>query len=204
MQIDPKRLEEIETIVLRSGKGEDLEHACVMQAVDYIATGGLSDHPECACPALTAFAIRLNEQADKETRQRLKPFIPKLVGTRDGKTKARAEFLAHHSITAVLPILVEAADLKEDAEKLRAFKFGEWQEKRAFLLELRPRLKEAVKKKAAYADAAYVAAAYADAAYAYADAAYAYAYAADKAFWLGIKGKIWDAAFDGFRQAVEL
>jgi hypothetical protein len=43
-----------------------------------------SDAPRCASPVIRAFAILINEQMPREVRQRLKPFAPRIVGTKDG------------------------------------------------------------------------------------------------------------------------
>jgi hypothetical protein len=229
-QVNYERLKELETLTLRQGTGKSLdERICVMQAVDYVTTGGLSDHPDCACSALTRYAITVNDRADDEQRQKLKPLILKLVGTRDGKTKERAEFLAHHSITVVLPLLVEQLGLTSEAEKLRGFKLGEWREMEDFCRSLNEPLRKAVKVKtadavahaaadavAAVAYAAYAAAdaaaaaavahAAADAAdAAAADAAYAAAVAhAAAADWRSLRLRIWEAAFSGLEKACEI
>jgi hypothetical protein len=210
IEINETRLNEVLKLNLRHGMGKSLaDQVCVMQAVDYVASGGFSDHPECACPALTSYAIRLNDRADDETRQLMKPLIPKLIGTRDGATKERANFLVFHSITVTLPILVEAAGLPEDAAQLRAFKLGEWEDMRVFCTDLRSRLRGAMNKKADAADAAAYAAAYA-AADAATDAADAAAYAAtdaadaDKPFWQDVRKRIWHSAFEALGKACEI
>ena len=203
MEINQERWKEIKKLRLRAGTGKELSgQVCVMQAVDYVTSGGFSDHPECACPALTQYAIRLNDQMDDESRQKLKPLIPKLIGTRDGKHRERTEFLVHHSITKTLPILADALDLKSEAKTLRQFKFGEWTEMRAFCLELKPKMREAMRARlaaasaaayAAYAAYASAAAASAAAASAYA-AAYASAASADAAYASAVAGAA-DAAY---------
>jgi hypothetical protein len=60
---------------------------CVMEAVAYVAGEPHSDHPACACPIITAFLIRWNDDLpDDESRTRLlKPLVKKIVGTRSTK-----------------------------------------------------------------------------------------------------------------------
>jgi hypothetical protein len=194
--VNKTRLKKVKKLC--GGLGEDVEKGiCIMQAVDYVSTGGLTDHPECACPALTRFAIRLNDKVGDELRKKMLPLVPKLVGTRDGKTKERAEFIVHRQLTVAFPIFVRALGLEAEAEEMSKFAPGQFVELKQFCNNLKPNLVVAARKHcAAYAaadaaDAAYAAAyaayaAYAYAAYAYADAyayaAYAAADAADAAY----------------------
>ena len=66
-------------IVLAKGEHQDkMDAYCVMEAVAYVAGEPWSDHPQCACPVLTSFLISWNDALDDVTRQRLKPYIPRL------------------------------------------------------------------------------------------------------------------------------
>ena len=75
---------DLETITLKSGKHDAWESgACLLEAVAYVAGEPFSDHPECVCPVLGAFGRAWNDALGEEARNRiLKPFIPKLIGTR--------------------------------------------------------------------------------------------------------------------------
>lgn len=143
----------LEKYELKNGSHESLEKgACIMELVSYIANEPWSDHPKCACPVLTAYAIRLNDRFNHEDRQKLKPLIPKLLNTRDEtKQKTRAHFLILQSITVFLPILTDALELTEISAKLRMFKAGEWLAARDFIQSSRPAIKEAASKRAAAA-----------------------------------------------------
>ncbi len=69
---------------------------CVMELVSWIdGDERLTDQPHCACPALTAFAIALNDAApDAAARNTLKPVALLLVGSRDNARRgARLAFL---------------------------------------------------------------------------------------------------------------
>ncbi len=63
---------------------------CVMQMVAWLADEEdpdriyVSDHPACACPVLTDFMISWNDTAESQRARNkwLKPFIPRLVGSR--------------------------------------------------------------------------------------------------------------------------
>jgi hypothetical protein len=69
---------------IRLDKGSHPDEAgigCVMEWVSIFAGLDKTDHPRCTSPVLTAFAIAFNDGVTDDTRQRLVPFIPRLVGT---------------------------------------------------------------------------------------------------------------------------
>jgi hypothetical protein len=115
---------DLDTFVLSSGshKPNEVEiKACVMEAVAYIAGEPWSDHPKCVDPTLTSFGIRLNDRFDSERRQLLKPLIPKLIGTADdGHQDARRWMAGDWYIRVAIPYLLDACELTEYAEQLRA------------------------------------------------------------------------------------
>src|SRR5215210_7648303 len=88
---------------LVSGIGEpDRGTACVMSLVAHLAGEGHTDRPRCASPLIRDFAIPINDHMPREARQRLKPFVPRLIGTGDGLDRARAEVLRRVLAEAVL------------------------------------------------------------------------------------------------------
>jgi len=145
--------------------------ACVMELAAHIAGEEWSDKPECVCPALAAFCRKMNDDAPQWVRDELRDRIPKLVGSKAGKSVAikRAESFAWFAIRVAAPIALRACGLEEHADKLRDFTGS---------LESAARAAYAAADAAAYA-AAYAAARAADAAAA--RAAYAAAYAAARA-----------------------
>jgi hypothetical protein len=70
--------------------------ACVMEMVAYVAGEPWSDHPKCACPVITSFLIRWNDDLPDADRTRLiKPLIPKVADTRSTKAvEERRSFMA--------------------------------------------------------------------------------------------------------------
>src|SRR5690348_11325241 len=79
------RLPALETIHLSSGAHESFEAGvCAMEMVAYLAGEPHSDAPECACPVLTSFMVAWNDglPSDAERDRLLKPFLPRLIGTR--------------------------------------------------------------------------------------------------------------------------
>jgi hypothetical protein len=205
--LNQERLKEVEAKPLFTGAGNNIDHACIMQMVSYVAGEKWTDHPECACPVLTRYAIALNDRFNDEHRQLLKPFIAKLVGTRatDAEKIARKRMMMWRNVTATYPLILEAIKMPKLAAKLRKLEnTPEGMAKASSLLKAR---KEKIKKYAnananAYADA--YANAYADAyanayanAYAYADAnAYAYAKA--------LRDKLAEVAIETLRLAIEV
>src|SRR6185437_7430485 len=129
---------DIDKLMLMSGAHRKTQKEfCVMEAVAYVAGEPWSDHPSCACPVLSAFMRSWNDSLDDQARQRLKPYILRLVGTNDGNSDRRgwmfldwlsrecaAEFLelaglGEHSVALrSLPEIVDAASLALAQPKL--------------------------------------------------------------------------------------
>jgi hypothetical protein len=77
--------------------------ACAMSLVAHLAGEGHTDRPGCVSPLVRDFVIPVNDHMPREARQRLKPFVPRLVGTNDGLDRARAEVLRRVLVEVVLP-----------------------------------------------------------------------------------------------------
>ncbi len=176
---DYTKIEAYGPLRLRSGSGGSWDNGlCVMETVHWLsgakdAGETPTDSPDCACPVLGAFAIRLNDSLNDENRQKLLPLALPLTGTRSPEhEKARAEFLVMAVINRILPQVFE----KRWPEHAKAMREAET------LQEAREVCLSAKKDASAYASAAAASAASA-AAYAAdaaaASAASAAAYAAD-------------------------
>ena len=121
----PERLASLESIQLEAGchcvPGNGIVHACVMEAVSYIAGEPWSDHPQCASPVIAAFLRAWNEALPDEDRDRLlKPLIPRLVGTRESarvETK-RSWMAADWLVREYAPAFLRLAGLSTHAETL--------------------------------------------------------------------------------------
>src|SRR5690606_28601620 len=97
--------------------------ACLLEAVAYIAGEPWTDHPECVCPVLAAFGRAWNDALDDDTRNRiLKPFIPRLIGTRSTRDvqDARAFAAADWAVRTYTPVWLRAAGLDAEAAELEA------------------------------------------------------------------------------------
>jgi hypothetical protein len=65
------------------------EGTCVAELVSMLAGERYTDHPRCACPALTAFLRGYNDGLDDERRQDLFALASQLVGTRGDEAVTR-------------------------------------------------------------------------------------------------------------------
>jgi len=96
------------------------EGACTMDAVSWLAYGHLGDYPECASPALSQYVIIGNDAMPHYQRQRLKPYIFRLMGSRDDNAELpRARHLAMAAVRVFTPRALESAGLPEVVARLR-------------------------------------------------------------------------------------
>nr|MBA2714642.1 hypothetical protein [Rubrobacteraceae bacterium] len=116
------RLSELDALKLDKGSHSSFEDGhCATELVAYLAGEEHSDEPDCLSPILGAMLRRFNDNADDELRQRLKPYLPKCIGTaNDGKEELRGYVVSDWSIRVALPMWMELPGATEVAEKLRA------------------------------------------------------------------------------------
>ena len=81
---------------------------CAMEFVAYLAGEPHGDQPACVGPALTAYVIALNDAMAEDWRQRLKPFLPRLIDTNDGWTERRAARLIARAKSTFVPMAAHA------------------------------------------------------------------------------------------------
>lgn len=178
----------MENITLVRGIGSREENRlCVMSLTALLAGEGHTDKPVCACPVLTAAAIRLNDtywwSSDSERTEVLKHLAPILIGTRStpDTERRRANYLGTMARTVFAASAIETA-----ADKLSGTMHESILREHANVLRLetsgRRECLSARDASAAAANAAAASAANAAAAAAYADYAdYAADYAAASA-----------------------
>ena len=98
-----------------------------MEAVAWLAGEPHSDHPICTCPVLAAYVRALNDRMPDAVRQRLKDYLPILIGTRNEALELkRAQYLAWDAITVMVPIALDAVGLTEHAETLKNLVPNDW------------------------------------------------------------------------------
>ena len=161
-ELDRERL--YNEIKLETGNHPAGNAACLMEMTALLAGEKHTDRPQCACPVITSFAMRLNDVLPDDLRQMLKPYAPAFINTRDGHEKERREYLVLRAVNVFAPFwlrLTGKPELIAHAERCEGAR------------TLEEASKAAVEARSA--------AAYAAAAYAAADAAYAAAADADAA-----------------------
>jgi hypothetical protein len=118
-----KRTLDLESLKLLSGAHNSAEQGmCVMEAVAFVAGEEHSDHPQCASEVIGSFLRTWNDCLDDEGRQKLKPYIPRLVGTKASKDieQQRGWLAADWYIRHYTPAWLELAGLKDQADAVRA------------------------------------------------------------------------------------
>jgi len=123
MSIDTDRLAKIEALRLAKGAHDSFARgASVMEAVAYVAGEPFSDHPQCASPVVGAFLRAWNDRLDDETRQRLTPYVVRLVGTAgsDEDERRRRDMLWEWVLGTLVPTWLETAGMHAEAKDVRA------------------------------------------------------------------------------------
>jgi hypothetical protein len=118
----PERLHELEAggVLSKGSHGSFKEGACAMEWVSYLADEGHTDAPECASTVLRLFTISLNDNWDETQRQKLVPFLPRMVGTaNDGQDEARSYLALDWLIRTYTPAFLDLAGLTAEATELR-------------------------------------------------------------------------------------
>jgi hypothetical protein len=94
---------------------------CAMEWVAYLAGEEHSDHPMCVSPVLGAFGRSWNDALDNETRQKLRPYLARMIGTAgDGRDEERAWLCTDWLVRVCAPAFMELTPaLRESAAVLR-------------------------------------------------------------------------------------
>lgn len=113
---------------LRSGTGKGVNgyaDVCLMQAVSWLANEGhFRDAPDCACPVITQYCVRLNDSRlfGDDHGHLLKPFAPRIVGTRSTPEihKRRSLITCDYAVRVFVPIQLRALKREEWAAELES------------------------------------------------------------------------------------
>ena len=122
MSITPERAHWLKNIHLTKGyhRAKTPGEWCLMEAAAYIAGESWTDHPKCVSPVLTSYGVALNDSWDDDQRQKLIPFIPRLLGTAgDGQDKARSYLAIDWLLRIYTSTWVHLAGLTAEASALR-------------------------------------------------------------------------------------
>jgi len=104
----------------KGAHGSFKEGHCAMEVVAWLAGLGHTDAPACSSPVLQSFTINLNDTWDAEQRQKLIPFLPRMVGTGgDGHDEARSYLALDWLIRTYTPAWLDLAGLTAEATELR-------------------------------------------------------------------------------------
>ncbi len=122
MTVVAQRLAMIDGIELEKSAHSSDSAFCVMEAVAYVAGEPWSDHPRCACPVLTSFMTSWNDALSDADRQRLKAYIPRLVGTRSTpEVEAARSWMACDWLVRTFAVMwLRQAGLREHADAVAA------------------------------------------------------------------------------------
>jgi hypothetical protein len=114
---------DLDAIVLQEGGHHSRdEGVCVMEAVAWWAGLEHSDRPDCVSPVIGAFLRTWNDDLDNEGRQKLKRFIPLVVGTNTGEEddERRAWMVTDWMVRVHMPAWLDLAGLHEQATAVRS------------------------------------------------------------------------------------
>ncbi|HEY3726781.1 MAG TPA: hypothetical protein VGL51_06385 [Solirubrobacteraceae bacterium] len=90
-----------------------------MEWVSHLAGEAHSDQPACVSPALRAFCVSLNDNLGQNTRQRMRPYLTRTIGTADdGLDTARAWMAADWLIRVYTPAWLDLAGASDAAQRL--------------------------------------------------------------------------------------
>jgi hypothetical protein len=94
---------------------------CAMEFGAYLAGLEHTDKPACVSPILLTLMISFNDQMDDKTRQRLRPYIVRTLGTAgDGQDERRGYIAADWAVRECVPIGLDAAGCRGEARTLRS------------------------------------------------------------------------------------
>jgi hypothetical protein len=119
-----ERWEKVQGLSLKSGAHSPDSLMCVMEAVAFVAGEKWSDHPTCTSKVISAFLRSWNDAlpTDADRNRLLKPLIPKLIGTKDGKRREekRAMMAADWLIRVHTPAWLRLSGLEKQAQSLES------------------------------------------------------------------------------------
>jgi hypothetical protein len=92
---------------------------CAMEWVSYLAGEPHSDQPACVSTVLRAFCTAVNDILDDDTRQKLRPYLTRTIGTADdGLDDARSWMAMDWLIRTYTSTWIDAARLDAPAREL--------------------------------------------------------------------------------------
>jgi|GEM_PF-3191323 len=91
------------------GHGNREDGLCVMEAVAWLAGEEHSDHPDCACPTIAAWARRTNDALGQPYRDALRDRILRIAGSKASLEveRKRIRELAWRAVARIIPVRIE-------------------------------------------------------------------------------------------------
>jgi len=120
--IDQERVNALMAIWLKIGAHDNFDQGmCVMEASAWLAHEPWSDKPLCVSPVLGTFLRLWNDQLDEITRQKLKPYAARVVGTAgDGHDEWRGWICVDWLARTNLPMWLDLAGFDKHATAVRS------------------------------------------------------------------------------------
>src|SRR5215207_8200100 len=117
----PDRLTILDALHLQYGSHSSYEEGvCAMEYVAWLAGEDITAAPQCASQVLCVYTLNLNDRWNDDQRQKLKPFLPRMVGTAgDGQDEARSYLALDWLIRSFTPAWLDLAGLSDEAQSLR-------------------------------------------------------------------------------------
>lgn len=120
--LDPDRLAEVMApdFLLDRDSHKPGGRMCELEAVAYVAVEPWTASPRCASPVLAAFLRVWNDHLDDDTRQTLKQYIPRLVGSTGTQAQeAERSWMAFDwLVRTYTPAWLRRAGLDDQADRL--------------------------------------------------------------------------------------
>jgi hypothetical protein len=92
---------------------------CAMEWVAHLAGERHSDQPTCVSPVVRALCVALNDGLDCQSRQRLRPYLTRTIGTADDSLDEPRAWMALDWLVRVhAPTWLRSAGLDEPADRL--------------------------------------------------------------------------------------
>lgn len=113
---------DLSALHLEHGSHEPDSHYCLLEAAAYMAGETWSDHPQCVSPVIASFGRSLNDEWDDAQRQKLVPYLPRMIGTATGPDdeRLRAHMLCDWLVRIYAPAWLDLVEsCKGDAATLR-------------------------------------------------------------------------------------
>jgi hypothetical protein len=96
---------------------------CAMEWVAYLAGERHSDEPRCVCRALRQFTVRLNDSMPDDVRQKLRPYLARMIGSADDRlAPSRSWRMVDWAAREVVPLTLETVGRGDLSAELRALR----------------------------------------------------------------------------------